>query len=54
MSILVKNKLELTMISILLDKVHSLNTDQMRYFMNIALQWILKNKDENIYLTDSG
>lgn len=39
---------------VLLDKVHSLSSDQMRYFMNIALQWILKNKHENIYLTDSG
>jgi hypothetical protein len=54
MSILVRKKLEMTVIRILLDKVHSLSTDQMRYFMNIALEWILKNMDENIYLTDSG
>ena len=39
---------------VMLDKVHSLSTDKMIYFMDIALQWILKNKDETIYLTDSG
>jgi len=57
MSKLFRKKLELTMSSTildLLDKVHSLSTDQMRYFMNIAFQWILKNKDESVYLTDSG
>ena len=60
MSKLFREKLELTMTNInsdllvMLDKVHSLSTDQMRYFTNIALQWILKNKDEDVYITTHG
>lgn len=44
----------MTIVLGMLDKVHSLSTDQMRYYMNIALQWILRNKEEDVYLTDSG
>ena len=38
----------------LLDKVHSLTTKQMEYYMNIALEWISRKKDESVYLTDFG
>jgi len=38
----------------MMDKVHSLSTEQMEYYMNITLKWILRNKDETIYLTDYG
>ena len=38
----------------LLDKVHSLSTKQMKYYMNIAVDWISRNKDESVYLTDFG
>jgi hypothetical protein len=38
----------------LIDKVHSLGSDQMEYYMNIALEWISRKKDESVYLTDFG
>jgi hypothetical protein len=38
----------------LLDKVHSLSTKQMEYYINIALDWISKNKDKGDYITDYG
>uniref|UniRef100_A0A6C0H325 Uncharacterized protein n=1 Tax=viral metagenome TaxID=1070528 RepID=A0A6C0H325_9ZZZZ len=38
----------------LIDRVHSLGSNQLEYYMNIALEWISRMKDESVYLTNFG